>query len=253
MLRSVSAVALCAGFGLFAHDAKAACAFGASGEQSLQQTFDHLFGSSAAPDAVTDCLNDGSRAGEDGVWQSTGESSATILLELAGFADFNNFGLYDPLNPANRLDVFAGRLGPGSTASLTFTQASGGTLVSMSIVGSPTAPTTRLFTSEAFGFFLRTPESNTFFSESRLNAGGADHSYAYRGEGQWFQRGNAWGTQFGRQDVILAYEDLVRGDNDFQDFVVLVRGVEPIPLPAAAWLFAGSLALLRRRRASLLA
>jgi hypothetical protein len=241
----------CLGMAAFTDAAHAACSFGSSGEASLQQTFNDLFGAAAAPNAVSDCLDDGAGPGRDGVWQSTGQSSATILLELAGFADFNSFGLYDPLNPANRLDVFTGRLGPGSTASLTFENIAGGTRISMNIVGSPNPATSSVFLSEAIGFVLSTPEGNRFFSQSNLNTDGADHSYAYRGDGAWFQRGSAMNTQFGAHDAILAYEDLVHGDNDFQDFVVLVRGVEPIPLPAAGWLLLSALAgLTRHRRAA---
>jgi hypothetical protein len=234
----------------FAADAHAACTFGASGEPSLQQTFNDLFGTANAPDVRNDCLSDGAGPGRDGNWQSTGASSATIMLELAGFADFNTFGLYDPANPHRRLEVFGGRLGPGSTASLVFTNVAGGTQVAMSIVGSPAAPRVVTFSSDAFGFFLSTPEGNTFFTQSSLNAGGADRTYAYRGEGQTFMRGPAVWTEFGANDAILAYEDLVHGDDDFQDFVVLVRGVEPIPLPAAAMLLLSGLALVRRHRAS---
>jgi hypothetical protein len=240
---------VCLGGAAITDAAQAACSFGTSGEPSLQQTFDNLFGAAAAPDTSADCLADGAGPGQDGVWQSTGQSSATILLELAGFADFNSFGLYDPLNPANRLDVFAGRLGPGSTATLSFDNVAGGTRVTMNIVGSPNPATSAVFASEAFGFLLSTPEGNTFFSQSELNADAADHSYAYRGGGEWFLRGGAQGTQFGAHDAILAYEDLVHGDNDFQDFVVLVRGVEPIPLPAAGWLMLSAFTgLLRLRR-----
>ena len=232
----------------FSDAARAACTFGSSGEASLQQSFNTLFGAVAAPNAMNDCLDDGSGADQDGVWRSTGHSSATILLELAGFADFNSFGLYDPLHPGNRLEVFAGRLGPGATASLAFENIVGGTRITMSIVGSPSPSRSVVFSSEAFGFLLSTPEGNQFFTQSNLNSGGADHSYAYRGEGQWFLRGGAQGTQFGVNDAILAYEDLIRGDNDFQDFVVLVRGVEPIPLPAAGWLLLSALAGLATRR-----
>jgi hypothetical protein len=241
-----AAVALAALAGT-SQEARAACSFGASGEPSLQQSFDSLFGVANAPDAANDCLADGVGPNHDGVWQSTGTSSATILLELAGFADFNEFGVYDPSNPANQLDVFAGRLGPGATASLTFTNVAGGTQITMSIIGSPAPARSTVFLSEAFGFFLSTPQGNTFYSQSSLNTGGVDRSYAYRGTGQWFQRGGALGTQFGVSDAILAYEDLLQGDNDFQDFVVLVRGVEPIPLPAAALLFLSGLIGLRAR------
>jgi len=242
----------CLGMALLTDAAQAACTFGASGEPSLQQSFNDLFGAAAAPDAVADCLNDGTGPGRDGVWHPTGESSATILLEIAGFADLNSFGLYDPLNPSNRLNIFSGVAGPGSTASLSFQMVAGGTQITMSIVGSPGSSSSAVFMSEAFGFLLSTPEGNTFFSQSGLNVDGADHSYAYRGDGSWFLHGGAQGTQFGVNDAILAYEDLVHGDNDFQDFVVLVRGVEPVPLPAAGWLLLSAFAGLARhkRRAS---
>jgi len=245
----------CVAVAAMANVAQGACSFGASGEPSLQQGFNSLFGAAAAPDAVTDCLADGTGSGRDGVWRPTGESSATILLELAGFADFNVFGLYDPLNPANRLDVFAGGIGPGSTASLAFENVASGTRITVGIIGSPAPPVSAVFMSETFGFLLSTSEGNTFLSQSGLNQDGADHSYAYRGNGASFLQGSAAGTLFGAKDAILAYEDLVHGDNDFQDFVVLVRGVEPIPLPAAGWLLISALVSLaaRRRSAHLLA
>lgn len=244
LLVGVSGVAMA----VFANVAQAACSFGVSGEPSLQQSFNSLFGAAAAPNAANDCLNDGTGPGRDGVWQPTGQSSATILLELAGFADQNVFGLYDPLNPGNRLNVFAGALGPGSVASLAFENVAGGTRITVDILGSPAPLISAVFLSETFGFLLSTPEGNTFFSQSSLNVDGADHSYAYRGHGATFLQGGAAGTSFGANDAILAYEDLVHGDNDFQDFVVLVRGVEPIPLPAAGWLLISALAGLATRR-----
>lgn len=241
----------CAALAAFAPGAQALCTFGPSGEPTLQQSFDGLFGASNAPNAETDCLADGSAAGQDGIWRSSA-ASATVLLEIAGFANQNTFGLYDPTTPSNLFEVFAGPMGPGTTASLTFTSVSGGTQVSVTIEGSIEPPRVTTFSSEAFGFYITTPEGNTFFSQSQLNSDGADHSYAYRGEGQVFTGGPLAGTTFGARDAILAYEDLVHSDDDFQDFVVLVRGVEPIPLPAAAWLlisgFAG-LGAMRRRLA----
>src|SRR6185369_12241601 len=65
----------------YSQNALAVCQFGTSGEPSLQQSFDTLFGAAHSPNAVNDCLTDGSGPGHDGVWQSTGATSATILLE----------------------------------------------------------------------------------------------------------------------------------------------------------------------------
>lgn len=247
----INAAGILALFG-FMSEASAICTFGSSGEPTLQQSFDNLFGAANAPDAVNDCLNDGTGPGLDGVWQSTGTSGATILLELAGFADSNTFGLYDPLNPGASLNVFTGALGPGATATLTFIQVTGGTQVTATLLGSSAPAISAVFRSEAFGFFLSTPEGITFRSQSSLNPGGVDRSYAYRGEGQYFISGRAQGTQFGFDDAILAYEDLLQdSDRDYQDFVVLIRGVEPIPLPAAGWLLLSGIAALgaaRRRR-----
>jgi Domain of unknown function (DUF4114) len=229
----------------------AACTFGVSGEPSLQTNFNGLFGAANAPNAVTDCLADGTGANRDGVWTTQGSTSATILLEIAGFANLNTFGIYDPSNPTNQLQVFAGAEGPGSNATLSFTVGPGGVTVAVTTGGVVNATMTP-FLSAAFGFYLTTPQGNTFFSQSNLNTGGVDRMYAYRGDGVPFIAGPGpvVGTIFGANDAILAYEDLLVSDNDFQDFVVLVRGVAPIPLPAAGLLLLsalGGFAAFRRR------
>jgi hypothetical protein len=235
----------------FANESWAACTFGVSGEPSLQTNFDTLFGAANAPNTVTDCLADGTGANRDGVWTTQGSTSATILLEIAGFANANTFGIYDPSNPTNQLQVFAGAEGPGSDATLSFTFGSGGVTVAVASGGAVNTTTTP-FLSSSFGFYLTTPQGNTFFSQSNLNPAGLDRMYAYRGNEAQFIAGPApvVGTIFGGNDAILAYEDLLVGDNDFQDFVVLVRGVAPIPLPAAGFLLLsalGGFAAFRRR------
>lgn len=238
---------------LFAPNAWAVCTFGSSPEPSLQSSFNSLFGSSSTLNAVSDCLADGTGSGRDGAWSTQGQTSATILLELAGFANQNRFGIYDIANPSNRLEVFDGLAGAGESAALAFVAGPSGITVSVTRGGS-TRFAPGAFLSDAFGFFLRTPQGNVFFSQSELNAGGVDRMYAYRGNGATFTGGPAVvvGSLFGVNDAILAYEDLLRGDNDFQDFVVLVRGVAPIPLPAAGLLLLsalGGLSLFRSRRA----
>lgn len=245
---------------MFSPDARAACAFGPGnphgGEPTLQAALNGLL--SSAPDTVDDCLADGTVANGDAHWVTLSPTSATILLEIAGFANQNTFGLYDATNPANRLQIFSGPQGPSTTASITFSAASGGGYNVTVTIGANSWTTSTPFVGTAFGFYLRTPQNNTFYSDSSLNQGGIDRMYAYRGNGATFTSGpvandgNPANNIFGANDVILAYEDLIHGDNDFQDFVVLVRGVQPsvVPLPAAAWLFASGLlgfAATRRR------
>jgi hypothetical protein len=219
------------------------CVFGIpfGGEPTLQTALNGLL--SPAPNTATACLPDA----QDAHWVSVSPTSATILLEIAGFASQNQFGLYDGADASRRVRIFDGLSGPGTTAALTFAQETGGVRVTVTI-GSSSWSSSSVFTGGAFGFYLRTPESNVFFSDSALN-GGLDRMYAYRGNGAAFTTGS---DVFGANDAILAYEDLVHGDNDYQDFVVLVRGVQAVPLPAAAWLFGSALlafgVALRRRR-----
>lgn len=226
--------------------AAAACVFGTPypGEPSLQGKFDELFGGGVL-DAGSACLDDGTAANGDARWTTAGSTSATILLEIAGFANQNTFGIYDAADASNRLQIFTGSAAPGASASLSFSAVSGGTSVAVTINGQTTTTVTP-FTGEAFGFYLTTPEGNTFASDSSLNPDGVDRMYAYRGAGQEFIAGPVANTIFGANDALLAYEDLLAtspsADNDFQDFVVLVRGVAPVPLPAAAWLLITGLA-----------
>lgn len=248
-LRRAAAAAATILLGSFGATAsQAACVVGPSsgGEPSLQAALNQML--APAPDVGSACLDDG----HDSYWTSTGRSSATVLLELAGFANVNSFGLFDSADPDNRLEVFVGSADAGARAQLTF-GANGWVTVSY---GAHVIRRAK-FSGEAFGFYLLTGEGNRLMSDSALNPGGVDRMYAYTGTGAEFvggpvaRDGNSNNNIFNADDVILAYEDLLSGDNDFQDFVVLVRGVSPIPLPAGAWLFlsAGAGWWLRRRRA----
>jgi hypothetical protein len=244
--RLIPAVALL-GLALAAPAVQAAgCSFGSSGsEASLQNRFDYLLGANA-PTVTSDCLTEGT----DARWQIADGSSggATILIELAGYANDNRFGIYDPLHPGTRLQLFSGGNDPGDSRSFTVTPVSGG--FKMQVGGS-----SAIFASAVFGFFLQTPQdgSSTYYSESSRNSDGADHMYAYQGDGSTFLKYPVKDKIFGTNDYILAWEDLKGlGDKDFQDFVVVVKNVAPVPLPPAAWLMlsglAGLAAIGRRRR-----
>jgi hypothetical protein len=53
-------------------------------------------------------------------------------------------------------------------------------------------------------------------------------------------------------DYVIAWEDLQKlGDRDYNDLVICVFGVSPVPVPAALWLFGAGLlsmvTVVRRR------
>src|SRR5882672_6336140 len=220
--------------------AAAVCTFGAPGSEStLQAVFNNLLGSSHAPNTGSDCLPEGN----DGRWQTTGTASATIVIELAGFASSNTFGIYDvldPLNPAKQLQLFGGAASAGATAFITFTASGGGFTVVIGWPGKPDRAPAK-FGSTAFGFYLNTPEDNpntpasdrsTYFSQTSLNNDGTDHLYAYRGNGSPFLSPPLAGQKFATNGALLAWEDLRGGgDRDYQDFVVYASGITPVPLP----------------------
>lgn len=268
--RTPLAVALVTLLGLgFASHADAACSMGPP-ESSLQQCFDTWLGAGVLP--VGNRLADGT----DSYWTTAGLASSTVVLELAGFANTNQFGLYDPVS-GNSVQIFAGSASAGSTATIELVAGTSGYDVRVN------GATQGSFTSALFGFYLFVPGTGTtFYSNTAANAVnppgpvGAidpgpqpDHLYAYRGTNTRFLGQDNGvdevqglpeileGDVFSSSQYILAWEDLrssVSGyDGDFQDFVVLVKDITPVPLPAAVWLLASGLlglgGLGRRRNA----
>lgn len=129
---------------------------------------------------------------------------ASIIIELAGYKDLNAFGIYDILDPTNRFQVFAGSASACSPPSICAAAFSPGTV-----------------SSNLFGFYLDTP-AGLWFSQTSLNTDGADHMVAYERGGQY----------------IFGWEDLSSGgwDQDYNDFVVLVSGVNGVSVPEPATL-----------------
>jgi hypothetical protein len=236
--------------------ASAACVFGGSGEPSLQGTFNTLLGG-GAPSAASDCLADGT----DAAWTTVGTTgSASILIELAGNASSNSFGIYDLADPLRQLSVFEGNDAASSFATIRLAPlATGGWRVSVREVNNADDPigwSSMTLATSAFGFYLGTASQGTFYSQTGRNADGLDHLYAYRGGDGTFMSGPLAGDTFGQQDFILAWEDLraIGADRDYQDFVAVVQDVTPVPLPTAVWLFAsgliGLMGIGRRREVS---
>lgn len=240
---TVPRAALAAAFALCAGQVHAQCTFGGSGEPSLQATFDTLLGA-GAPDAVAACVPDGA----DAAWTTVGSvGSIDIVLELAGNARSNSFGIYDLGDPSRRLTIFEGNDAASAEATLRLRLMADGTWRASVLELNNTDDVsgwTHLtgLRSSALGFYLGTAAQGTFFSDTARNADGADHLFAYRGTGAPFQTGPLAGELFTAQDYLLAWEDLLGGgDRDYQDFIVLMQDIQPVPLPAAFWLLATGL------------
>lgn len=239
MSKNVSCLQLIslAALGLAAAQANALCTFGGSGEPSLQGSFNTMLGANTLS-ATTACLDDGN----DAAWSTVGSiGQIDILLELAGNASTNVFGVYDLNNPNARLSIFDGADTSGDQAILRLRQTVNGWRVSVQEVGTTTW-THQFISTSSFGFYLSVQGQGTFFSRTTDNADGVDHMYAYQGTGTPFLTGELAGEFFSRQDYILAWEDLAGGgDRDYQDFVAIVQDIKPVPLPTAAWLLISGL------------
>ena len=189
------------------------------------------------------------QAGPNATWSVTGISNTnTILLEVAGNASTNTFGIYDLSDKNNRFQLFDGPAGAGATTSLTY-----------NLDGTFTAGanTSAVFGSgDAFGYYLGA-SSGFFFSDPTLNPDGIQQFVEYQGNGSWLQTG-ATTTEFTSSMYLLAWEDVTHSnsDLDYNDFMVLITANprQNVPEPAVLGMFGlgvlmiGGFAALRRRR-----
>lgn len=233
---------------------KATPTFG-DGGAALQGVLDGItVGGPSSVNVLTDHLSDPS----DSVWETggSGGSVSTIIVELAGFADNNTFGIYDNTDPTKTLEIFSGAASEGSQAIIGF-------LLDGSIILN-FVDTGIDFDGNHFGFYLDTtanPEQTTvglWYSETSLNSDGLDHMAAYQGTGDTIQIGGFAPGPWQSNEYILAWEDLDGGgDLDYTDFVVLVESITPLPEPSmlVVWGLLASFGLTfigrhRRRSAS---
>jgi hypothetical protein len=162
---------------------------GANGEQSLVQIVA----------GTTIDITNGQLASDS--YFSASSLSGNMVIEIAGYAPNNAFGIFEHGNMANKIEVFAGSAAAGATSAL----------INLPLGWS------------SFGFYLANTSANfTWYSDAALNAGGGlDHFVAYQGiAGQTM---TASGITFGSNDYLIGIEDLNLGDYDYNDMVVKVH------------------------------
>lgn len=150
------------------------------------------------------------------------DATAFLFLEQAGFKNSNTFGIYTydydvngEVSARDTLQIFSGANSPFYSNTLTFNFATG-TIT--------TASEAIAMSAHGFGFYLTSPEQ-TYYSHASLNSDGFDHFLAYD-----TRDSSAWDL-FG-SDFVLAIEDFNGGgDADFNDMVVGISDVAPVPEP----------------------
>ncbi|WP_236014981.1 DUF4114 domain-containing protein [Geomonas anaerohicana] len=200
---------------------------GDGSEFNMQQILDGITtGGVSRVNAFSDYMPDR----HDALWTTggCGTSSATMILEIAGNAHVNSFGIYDASNVNNRAELFSGRAGAGTRVSFSFDR-------DLTLTVADYARKTftdHRFDSNVFGFYFDNG-ANIFYSDTARNADGFDHMVAYASQGGAVSLpGSPAYTPWLPNEYVLGFEDTYGGgDGDYNDMVLMVESVAPVPEP----------------------
>lgn len=151
----------------------------------------------------------------------SGNSTLTLMIELAGFAPNNALGVYNTSDPSPTpmlFQVFPGAATTGWYATAHF-GASGSLVVSLfddnAVYQGQSAYAG--VDKNAFGFYIQGP-GGTFYSQDSRN-GGTANVLTFAGTGTNY--GNWW----------QCFDDLPYGggDHDFDDAILFVESITPVP------------------------
>jgi hypothetical protein len=216
-----------------------------NGEQSLYQALGYL-NNAALNNPVGGVYNQSGGAYTDFTLNTTVISSqySSLLLELAGNAPNNTFGIYDTAATGNKLQILDGSAGPNLDPSvakqLTFTvDMFGVTTISVAGGGSLVLPSGH----STIGFYLNTGAggNGTFYSQMGLNGGNLQHVAAFNILDTAY--GRAPFPTVGQSGYVMGWEDLpaASSDLDYQDMVVSLTA---LPVPEPTTIVAGVLLLV---------
>jgi hypothetical protein len=185
------------------------------------------------------------------LWQNaSGPMTANFVLDFTPRQDGIWFGMYDADNPGNPAFLLSDIITPADVAAVSFNDDG-----SISVSGGLKPRSTGF--DGPFGFFVKNfapdnSRSSVFlFTQAELN-GGTVRAKVFQGNGTTVLKfpGLAPGL-FLENQFLIAFETGLGDGNDggFNDFIVSVSGIVPVPEPAIAWLVCISgLALVCGRR-----